>query len=100
MNWTELLIAIVSHVSWPITIISLAWMFRDALQSLLGRLETANSKYLKVTLRSQERYEKLSRAEGIADALELPPPRDSSLATKIEADEWKWLRRANALVKK
>jgi hypothetical protein len=87
MDWTALSIAIVSHVSWPITIITLAWMFKDSLRSLLGRVESANSKYLKFTLRSHEPFDKLNRGEGIADTLELPSAPDSKRRPTNEFEE-------------
>ncbi len=73
MNWTEIFIALVSHVSWPATILALAWMFSDALRSMFGRIESADSKYLKVKLRSHGLFEVLSSAEGMADGMGLPP---------------------------
>ena len=87
MNWTELLIALVSHGSWPVTILALAWMFRAPLRSFLGRIESAKSKYLNVSLRSDELVEKLWRAQGIADALELPKTPVSRRRAKTESEE-------------
>jgi hypothetical protein len=87
MNWTELLIAIVSHVSWPMTILVLAWMFRDSARSALARIDSAKSKYLNLTLRPPE-FEKLARGEGMADALGFPAAPEMRRKPKTDLTEF------------
>ncbi len=76
-DWSDvvsaLLIAAIAHLAWPATVLTLAWMFREPVRSLLGRVQSTRSKYGEVTFGSGKLAEKLGQAEAIADALALPP---------------------------
>jgi hypothetical protein len=70
----DLLTAAFAHLPWPLTVLALAWMYRKPFFALLGRVESASSKYGKVTLGTGRLAERLGRAEAMADALALPQP--------------------------